>query len=1048
MGIRLKILLAFILCFGLMAGVSLLLLQQSMRTSYEAIERDDIVDDMGRVEQSFEASATSLKSQTKDWAVWNEMYRYALKPDAHWAKDNIGQESLAPADIAFSAVFGKDGRLLTYSAIKAGDAALNIFTPQNRAYFLYIKANTQQAQCGLIKTDAGLMQVCWAGIVHTDALSDVVGTVLLGRLLDAAHIQKLREQTKLSFDLKLQAGLPAGLTPWRDILKPGTIGRGEFWTSFDDDVVNIFYPVRDILQQDVGHISLAMPRTVHRQGVQLFQQVRQQLLWTVLLMTTLLGLALHFMLVRRLHRFAKQLEVLDEQSSWNTRIDIGEQHDELGLVAANFNKLLSLIQSQVESLKELLTAKEAALQVIESTQAQLKHSEQAALLGKQRVSDLLNNSGQGFLSFGENLVIAPETSRACYTLLGCSPAGCNAAQVLMGDDATQAELFSEVIAAVMAESEPAVRESMLSLLPTELTRGGLLLKADYKMLDNGKVMVVLTDITEERRLQTMLDAQHCHQEFIVSAVADSRNLFAALDALREFLDHRLPDLLAATAAPATATRMLYRDIHSYKGLLNQLSFVHTPKVLHAMETRLSALVALGDGLLPSQLSDAVCVPALKAAFEHDLAILSTTLGQEFLEHRKSIRLSGAQAQQLEFLAASLLRGETLDTTRADLQRVLGELLNLRKVTLKELLSGFDNLVKQVATRLGKEVDPIEIEGGADIWIDPQPYHAFLQALGHVFRNAVTHGLGTPEERWAQGKDDVGHITCRVTRSHNAIQIAIADDGTGIDLQAIRQRAVALGLYTLDAVQHVSDEGIAGLIFRDNFSSSPTVTEFSGRGVGLAAVMGETQKLGGTLEVKTVSGQGTEFLFTLPWRDVPQGAKTFRDPLRTDVEQVMQSMVAQTRHYFNTEHGVLMTDVEPKPGEVALPPLLDVSVIIGLGDNGHRQAVFSFQNSLVDAVHKWMTEGFTPPPEKTSQHRAAAIRELVNTILGHCTIDIAHLDRQGITMTPPLILEQSNVFSEPHHAVLCTHGLQSAFGRLNISLIGSRELATPNLNSQR
>ena len=82
MGIRLKVLLAFVLCFGLMAGVSLILLQQSMRKSYEAIERDDIADNMGRVEQSFEASATSLKNLAKDWAVWNEMYRYALKPDA------------------------------------------------------------------------------------------------------------------------------------------------------------------------------------------------------------------------------------------------------------------------------------------------------------------------------------------------------------------------------------------------------------------------------------------------------------------------------------------------------------------------------------------------------------------------------------------------------------------------------------------------------------------------------------------------------------------------------------------------------------------------------------------------------------------------------------------------------------------------------------------------------------------------------------------------------------------------------------------------------
>lgn len=1036
MGIRLKVLLAFVLCFGLMAGVSLFLLQQSMSKSYEAIERDDIADNMGRVEQSFEASATSLKNVAKDWAVWNDMYRYALKPDARWAKDNIGPESLAPADIAFSAVFGKDGRLLTYSAIQIEGAYLNIFTPQNSAYFLHIKANTQQAQCGLIKTDAGLMQICWAGIVHTDALNDVVGTVLLGRLLDATRIQKLREQTKLSFDLKAQAGLPTGLTAWRNILKPGTIGSGAFWTSLDDEVVNIFYPVRDILQGELGLISLDMPRTVHRQGVQLFQQVRQQLLWTALLMTTLLGLTLNFMLVRRLRRFARQLEVLEGSSSWATRIDIGG-HDELSLVAANFNKLLSLIQSQVESLKELLAAKESALQVIESTQAQLKQSEQAALQGQQRVSDLLNHSGQGFLSFGADLVIDLETSRACDSMLGCSPAGRNAAQVLAGQDSAQAELFGEVIAAALAESEPVVRESMLSLLPSELARGDRLLKADYKLLGNGKTMVVLTDITEEQRLQTMLQNERSRQAFIVSVVSDSRSFFDALDAWREFVEHQLPRLLQTTLTEQSTARKLYRDIHTYKGLLNQFGFIHTPTALHALETRLSALVAQGDALLPQQLAEAVSLHDLKTPFEQDLAILRDALGQEFLAHRKSIRLTDHQAQQLEAMAAHLLAGESIDASRADMHTLLNALLHLRKLSLNALLSGFDSLVKQVATRLGKEVAPLKVEGGDDIWIDPQPYQAFLQALGHVFRNAVTHGLGTPEERWAEGKNEPGQIMCRISQSPSSLHLSISDDGVGIDLEAIRQRAVAAGLYTAEAVQQVSDDDIAKLIFRDHISSTTTVTEDAGRGVGLAAVWGETQKLGGTLAVKTLAGKGTEFLFTLPWPGAASQAGSHASQAPCPATLIMQSMVTQTCDYFSNEHGIHLADVPLADNAVAAPRLLDVSVMIGFGGQIQRQAIFSFENNLVNAVHAWMTEGLAHPVEELTLHREAAIGELVNTILGHCTIDMAHLDHQGITMTPPLILDPTATFPGPGHTVLDTHHLVSQCGRLSISLVAPR-----------
>ena len=862
MGIRLKILLAFILCFGSMAGVSLVLLQRSMGESYAAIERGDIMDNMGRVEQGFEASATSLKSVTTDWAVWNDMYRYARQPDAHWAQDNIGEASLAPANISMSMVFGLNGQLLTSSALKIAGLPLNPLSPEYAPYFEHIKTNSQRAQCGLLKTEAGLMLVCWAGIVHTDAVNDVVGTVVLGRLLDAAHVTKLREQTKLAFDLSTNAKLPQGLTPWSEALPPGSIGSGAFWTSLDAEVYNIFYPVRDILKQDAGLISLAMPRTVHQQGVRLFQLVRQQLVWTVLIMTTLLGLTLHFMLVRRLHRFARQLEVLDGQSSWDTRIEISGQ-DELGLVAANFNKLLVLIKAQMERLKELLQAKEEALAVIQATQAQLLHSERAALLGQQRVSNLLNNSGQGFLSLGADRVIGPETSRACDTLLGVAPAGRDAAQVLAGDDAGMAALLGEVIPAVLAESDPDIRESMLSLLPAEIKPATVLLKAEYKLLEQQELMVVLTDMTEEQRLAALLQGERSRLELIVMAVSDRRNFFDAVEAFRAFTGHGLAQLLQGTAAPQTVVRALYREIHTYKGLLSQFSFHHAPQALHAIETRLAGLVALGESLSAQQVAGSVSAQELTAPFEQDLAVLVAALGPAFLSDRKSITLSNPQVRQLEQLATRLLRGETVDASAANTRALLNELLHLRRVNVHAVLGQFDALVQQLAQRLEKEVAPLAVTGGDEVWIDPLPYQDFLHALGHVFRNAVAHGLETPEERWAQGKEGPGQISCRVTRVDNSLLLAIADDGAGLDLEGLRQRALATGLYTADELRQMAQEALAKLIFRDNISSRSTVTEFAGRGVGLAAVMAETLKLGGTLEVSTVIGQGTAFLFNLP-----------------------------------------------------------------------------------------------------------------------------------------------------------------------------------------
>lgn len=134
---------------------------------------------------------------------------------------------------------------------------------------------------------------------------------------------------------------------------------------------------------------------------------------------------------------------------------------------------------------------------------------------------------------------------------------------------------------------------------------------------------------------------------------------------------------------------------------------------------------------------------------------------------------------------------------------------------------------------------------------------------HVFRNAVAHGLETPEARWAAGKDEVGKISCSVALEGDRILLCIADDGAGLNLQALRQRALASGLYAADELENVADEAIAQLIFRDNISTQQEVSDLAGRGVGLASVLNETKNAGGEVVVKTSAGQGTQFRFSLP-----------------------------------------------------------------------------------------------------------------------------------------------------------------------------------------
>ncbi|MEI7838999.1 MAG: ATP-binding protein [Methylococcaceae bacterium] len=480
----------------------------------------------------------------------------------------------------------------------------------------------------------------------------------------------------------------------------------------------------------------------------------------------------------------------------------------------------------------------------------------------QNFRRLLDNSGQGFLSFGANLLIDNEYSRACEMMLGEIPVGKNATDLFFPTDKSKADLFSLIIASVLNETEESVRENMLSLLPAEIQYGERVLKTEYKMLEHNKFMVILTDITQERHIATMLEKERQHLELIVMAVSDSRNFFDIIDGFRVFLA-QLPSELLKKIPPHNLTKELYREIHTYKGLLNQFSFPNTPKVLHNIESDLSNLLALGNTLKSSQIAAAISPSVLQISFDEDLAILTDALGEDFFINGERIFLTCIQALQIEKWAKQLLRGETIDTSAKEIRIFLNDISVLRKVSFESVLMGFDGLVRQTAKKMEKEVVPVMVINVENVAIDLRTYQPFLRSLIHVFRNAVVHGIESPEERWEVDKEPVGMITCHIFQEQNAIKLTIADDGAGINLNLLRERVVAEGIHTVDEIASVSDDDMMQFIFMDTISTLCEVTELAGRGVGLSAVLNETHNLGGEVKVKTVIGQGTEFLFTLP-----------------------------------------------------------------------------------------------------------------------------------------------------------------------------------------
>lgn len=212
----------------------------------------------------------------------------------------------------------------------------------------------------------------------------------------------------------------------------------------------------------------------------------------------------------------------------------------------------------------------------------------------------------------------------------------------------------------------------------------------------------------------------------------------------------------------------------------------------------------------------------------------------------------------------LLRGKFSDAM-AFQARVLNDLqrsvMKIRMVPVDQLFRRFPRIVRDVARQLGREVD-LEVSG-QETDLDKGILDAIAEPLTHLVRNALSHGIETAEERRSQGKSPRGKLRLHAYHQGNQVVVEIGDDGRGIDAQKIRQKALQLGMTTVEEAARLTEAETLDFIFKPGFSTAEQVTEISGRGVGMDVVQSVLQRLKATIHVDTQIGKGTTFRLKLP-----------------------------------------------------------------------------------------------------------------------------------------------------------------------------------------
>nr|PZN70144.1 MAG: hypothetical protein DIU62_00865 [Pseudomonadota bacterium] len=256
------------------------------------------------------------------------------------------------------------------------------------------------------------------------------------------------------------------------------------------------------------------------------------------------------------------------------------------------------------------------------------------------------------------------------------------------------------------------------------------------------------------------------------------------------------------------------------------------------------------------------------------------------------------------------------------------LMRTRMVSFQRHAQRMSRIVRQTATDTGKKAELV-VEGASGE-MDRQVLERMLPPFEHLLRNAVVHGIETPEKRAAAGKPETGRIQMTLKREGAEVIVEVSDDGAGMNIPAIRRKAIQLGMIRED--QALTDQEAMALILEPGFSTAESLTQAAGRGVGMDVVAVEVKKLGGSLNMETEPGKGTRFIIRLPLTLAVSHAlvvgvgdeqyalpmPTIEGVVRVPREEVLQHLASDTPSYlyggqkYRLQHLANFVGLEPGP----------------------------------------------------------------------------------------------------------------------------------------
>ncbi len=298
-------------------------------------------------------------------------------------------------------------------------------------------------------------------------------------------------------------------------------------------------------------------------------------------------------------------------------------------------------------------------------------------------------------------------------------------------------------------------------------------------------------------------------------------------------------------------RLEENELNAY---LTQIKKDEAPSNTYKAASNPGSLKA-GNAAVSKQTTKPVANRSVRVDIEK-LDILMNLVSELIIAKNSLVSSSSSLHNQLEIAFYDQI--EYLERVTTNLHE---SVMKVRMVPIESVVNRFPRMIRDLSKNLNKQMELYMT--GEETELDRTVIDEIGDPLMHLLRNAADHGLESTDERVRFGKDPVGSIYLDAYQDGNNVVIEVRDDGAGINVDVIKRKALERGTITEDQASRMTDKDIIDILFMPSFSTSETITDVSGRGVGLDVVKTKIETLGGDIEAKTVLGQGSNFIIRLP-----------------------------------------------------------------------------------------------------------------------------------------------------------------------------------------